>query len=257
VADWVRLQAYLRQSAGQRYEAVPVPPFTLFFHPTDDLTYFNYAIPDVPPDGDLREPLDRLRTAFVARGRVPRFEVLLEFAPALGAALDAAGFAQEARQLFLTCTRQTRRHAPEIPGLSIERVERGADIARVRTFMETQRRGFDPHDTTPLPAAEVGRALDRWEGEIGFLALLDGQPAGAGMLMAPLDGIAELTGIATLVPFRRRGIATALTAHAVQAAFARGVEAVCLSAEDERAGRVYTRVGFVPAGTMLAYRSHG
>jgi ribosomal protein S18 acetylase RimI-like enzyme len=257
MADWVRLQSYLRQSARLGHETIPVPPFTLFFHPTDNLTYFSYAIPDAPPDGDLREPLDELRAAFAVRGRVPRFEFLFEFAPTLDAALDAAGFLLEARQPFLTCTRQTWRPAIEIPGLSIERVERGADVERARAFLETQRRGFDPHDTTALPAAEVERVLGRLKGEIGFLALLDGQPAGAGMLMSPLDGIAELTGVATLVPFRRRGIATALTAHAVQAAFARGVEVVCLTAEDERAGRVYSRIGFVPAGTMLAYRSRG
>ena len=48
-----RLQNYLRYSARRQYEAVAVPPFTLFFHPTDALPYFNYAIPDLATGGAL------------------------------------------------------------------------------------------------------------------------------------------------------------------------------------------------------------
>ncbi len=42
------IQAYLRASAKRRYTAVAVPLFTLGFHPTDDLSTFNYAIPGRP-----------------------------------------------------------------------------------------------------------------------------------------------------------------------------------------------------------------
>ena len=73
------------------------------------------------------------------------------------------------------------------------------------------------------------------------------------MYTAPFDGLAEVLGLATLEPFRRRGIATALTATAVQSALEQGVEVVCLTAADERAERVYARVGFARFATMLAY----
>ena len=50
-----RIQNYLRASAQAQYEALPLPPFTLFFHPTDALKYFNYGIPDGPAPGELSE----------------------------------------------------------------------------------------------------------------------------------------------------------------------------------------------------------
>ena len=85
------------------------------------------------------------------------------------------------------------------------------------------------------------------------LAQLDDQPACVGTLSAPYDGITELSAVATWQPFRRRGVATALTAYAAQFAFGQGIDVVCLTAEDSRAGRVYERVGFKPEATMLAY----
>ena len=70
---------------------------------------------------------------------------------------------------------------------------------------------------------------------------------------APFDGITELVGIATGVPFRRRGIATCLTDLSLRWAFAHGVDIACLTAADRDAGRVYERTGFWPVATMLAY----
>jgi predicted GNAT family acetyltransferase len=73
------------------------------------------------------------------------------------------------------------------------------------------------------------------------------------MYTAPFDGVAEIVGLATLQPYRRRGIASKLTAQAVQGALEQGTEFVALVAADERAGRVYERVGFMRCATMLAY----
>ncbi len=68
-----RLQAYLRHIAHRQYDTTSVPPFTLFFHPSDTLIYFNYAIPDEPtptvPGQNLRQPLAALRATFVAQDR--------------------------------------------------------------------------------------------------------------------------------------------------------------------------------------------
>ncbi len=73
------------------------------------------------------------------------------------------------------------------------------------------------------------------------------------MFNPPIAGLAELVGITTLEPYRRRGIAAFLTAHMTQVAFAQGVDTVFLTAADERAGRVYERVGFRPCTTLLGY----
>ena len=72
------------------------------------------------------------------------------------------------------------------------------------------------------------------------------------MYTTPSDGVTEIAGLATLEPFWTRGIATRLTALAVHRAMAQGAEVVCLTAADERAGRVYERVGFVGCATMPA-----
>lgn len=248
-----RLQSYLRQSARRQYQVVPAPPFTLFFHTDDPLRYFNYAIPDEPVAGDVREPLAVLRAAFAARNRHPRVEFVEAFAPELAAALRAAGFTEEARQPLMICTPESYRPAPLVPGLTIITLNGGSSLDEAQAFVTTQNQGFDPTETRAATEREARRFLQSLRGSMAFLALLDGQAAGAGMFSVPLDGITEVAGIATRLPFRRRGVASALTAQAVHTAFRQGVRVVCLTAADERAGHVYERVGFRPYATMLAY----
>jgi GNAT superfamily N-acetyltransferase len=256
-ASIARLQAYLRHSAQQQYESVSVPPFTLFFHPTDALTFFNYAIPDEPPLSDLEAPLAALRSEFAARGRLPRFEFIEEYAPRLAPALRAAGFAEEARQQLMICTAATYSPAPGVPGLTLTELTSASTPGEARTFLTCQRRGFDPHDAGAATEADAEHLLRTIGAGRAFVAWLDGQPVGAGVYTAPFDGVTEVAGLATLDSFRRRGIATALTALAVRRALKQGVEVVCLSAADERAGRVYERVGFVRHATILAYSQEG
>src|SRR3954453_12155714 len=102
-----RIQAQLRHSAHMNYEAVRLPLFTLFFNADSDSLYANYAIPDGPVGGDLREPLAELRAMFVARGRRPRFEFIEAYAPDLAAALQAHGFIEETPTYLMICTAAT------------------------------------------------------------------------------------------------------------------------------------------------------
>jgi GNAT superfamily N-acetyltransferase len=252
-----RLQAYFRQIARQQYESVSVPGYTLFFHPTDPLGYFNYAIPDEPTGGLSPGALATLRAEFSARGRCPRFEFIDEYAPGLAPALRAAGFCEETRQALMACTPGQFQPAPDVPGLAIDELSRASTMDDIRQFLTTQRRGFDP-ESAQAATGDEARHLRRTLGEgRAFVARLNGERVCAGMYTAPLDGIAEISGLATLEPYRRRGIATALAARAVASALANGVEVVCLSAADARAGRVYQRLGFVPCATMLAYVGTG
>src|SRR5262249_18645524 len=92
-----QIQSYLRESARQRYDAVGLPPFTLFFHPTDSFPSFNYAIPDEAPNDDVQRTLVELQAVFTTRRRQPRFEFIEEFAPRLATALRQAGFVEEGR----------------------------------------------------------------------------------------------------------------------------------------------------------------
>src|SRR5512133_360584 len=250
-----RIQAYLRESARRSYTALPLPPFTLFFHPQDALKYFNYAIPDAPTHGDLRETLAQLRQIFRSRGRVARFEFFEAFAPNLPAALTASGFVEEARQWSMLCTPATFQPVPEVPDLEIIQLHAGSSDEDLRDFTITQRQGFEPGSTEIPDAAELEqiRADRARSGSTIWLGRIAGEPVGVSVLVRPVEGVAEVAGIATREPFRRRGVAARLTWETVQAAFAQGVQTACLTAEDARAGRVYERVGFQPFSTMLAY----
>lgn len=252
-----RLQAYLRRNAREQYEAVSVPPFTLFFHPKDPLAFFNYAIPDEAlidgASGDLGVSLAKLREVFVARDRRPRFEFIEEFAPALVPALRKTGFVEEERQQGMMCYPDTFQVAPDVVGLTITRLTRTSPMSELQDLATVQSQAFNPANTRAANEGETQQFITDLHEGMAFLARLAGQPVGAGLWTTPFDGLTEVTGLATLEPFRRLGIATALTASAVQTAFEQGVEAVYLTAADERAGRVYERVGFCRVATTLAY----
>jgi ribosomal protein S18 acetylase RimI-like enzyme len=259
------LQSYLRQVAAQQYETIALPGFTLYFHPSDDLVYFNYAIPDPSlagpgKAGDLHASLARMRAECAARRRRPRFEFIAECAPGLDAALGAAGFVEEARQSLMVCTPDRWAAAPPVQGLCIHELDAAAPLDELRAFLDVRQRGFDLEALGSAGEAEARQfARTLGQGRVFVARTEQGLPVAAGMYSAPLAAgpgrtrIAELAGLATLAPFRRRGIATALAAHAVRSAFERGVEGVCLVAADARAGRVYGRIGFEACATMLAY----
>ena len=252
-----RLQAYLRRNARDQYAAVSVPPFTLFFHPKDSLAFFNYAIPNEAivegATDDLGVSLAKLREVFIARDRRPRLEFIEEFAPALVPALRRAGFVEEQRQQGMICHPDTFQTAPDVVGLTITRLTRASPMSEFRDLATVQSQAFNPAVTRAANESETRQFIADLHDGMAFLARLAGQPVGAGLWTTPFDGLTEVTGLATLEPFRRLGIATALAASAVQTAFERGVEAVYLTAADERAGRVYERVGFCTVATMLAY----
>jgi predicted GNAT family acetyltransferase len=60
-------------------------------------------------------------------------------------------------------------------------------------------------------------------------------------------------GIATVDTFRRRGIASYLSAYAARIAFERGVELTYVSTDNPVARRVYERLGFRPYAGLLSY----
>jgi ribosomal protein S18 acetylase RimI-like enzyme len=254
-----RIQSFLRENVRKGHEVVEVPLFTLFFHPTDRNKYFNYAIPNRPTGGDLSAVMEGIRAEFRRRGRVARFEFFEAFAPDLPRSLRALGFAEEGRQWSMICTPETFREAPPLAGVSVVEVTPESPDKDVADFILAQRQGFDPQNTALPGPEEVNRArvdflLGGWH---ALLARVDEEPASAPAAGAvysdPLDGISEVAGIATRVPYRRRGIASLLTSYAVRGAFARGAQIATLTAADEAAGRVYERVGFSPFSIMLAY----
>jgi predicted GNAT family acetyltransferase len=94
-----------------------------------------------------------------------------------------------------------------------------------------------------LDAMAFRRGLIRDGHLLVVVAENDDGPVAAGGAM-PRGAVAELTGIATLPAWRRRGVGAMVTAALTQAAAAAGVRTVFVSAGDEDVARVYERVGF-------------
>jgi len=251
-----RIQAQMRAVARRQYEAVAVPPFTLFFHNTDPLPYYNYAIPDGPaaPSLDLTAPLVRLEAEFHIRRRVPRFEFVETCAPTLGEALEAHGFTRENRAQLMVCPRGKERAAPAVSGLDVAVLDAKTELGEFATFLDVQRRAFS--FPSPRPASdEDALSLRETLGDgCAFLGRIGGEPVATAMIQAPEDDLTELVGVATLEAFRRRGIGGFLSFEAVRAAFSRGASLAFLSAADARAGSVYEAAGFSLAGHALFYR---
>jgi ribosomal protein S18 acetylase RimI-like enzyme len=247
------LQAYQRKAAAHTRHMIAHPPFHLFIHPTDDFRYFNYAIPDEPLEALSREQLESLAAAFAERGRRLRFEFLHEYTPKLRGQLDALGVPLEGANPLLVCTPETWRPVASLAGLEIRRLGPGSADEEFAASIEVGSRGFGEEDrpATPERIADLRRRAGR--GSEYFVAWLGDQPVAAGAFTVPLDGFTELTGIATLPEYRRRGIAAALTAEMARTAFQEGVQTAFLTAADEDASRVYQRAGFRRVGTGLAY----
>jgi GNAT superfamily N-acetyltransferase len=231
-----RIQAYLRATAPDGREVVELGGLTATFNREDPLRYRNYAIPG-PPPWDLGALVEASR----ARDRLPRLEFVESCAPGLAAELEAAGFAREARLDLMTCAAPVVVPAPE--GVTLEAV--GADAPRevVRGLLRAARGAFEE-------AGEPSETdVERYGGG-GMLARVAGRPAGGGFFTMPRDGLTELVGIGVLAPFRRRGIAAAVTSALVTAA---GADLAFLTPGDDDTRRVYERAGFEATSVMLAY----
>lgn len=229
-----QLQAFLRSVAASGRESLRVGPFEAYFDAAGELKYLNYAIPDDGAEPATTE-VDALRAAFAERERLPRLEWIAEAAPLVAAALDAAGMREELATPLMACTPAELR----VPSVDVE-FERAsaADALGVRNL---QRVAFGE-----APLSELDESPQRV-----LCARIDGEICTAGVWTEVIDGVSEVAGVATAEPFRRRGLAGAVTAAAAQAAFDEGATMCVLSPGDETAQRVYERAGFARVATML------
>ena len=78
-----------------------------------------------------------------------------------------------------------------------------------------------------------------------------GEPAGAGLCVAPYEGVTELAAIGVREQFRRRGIAAGMVGWLTDAALAKGMTLVFLMAQSTAEARIYARAGFVELGEVL------
>jgi len=155
-----RIQSYFREVARRQYEVVELAPFTLFFHPTDPLPFFNYAIPDAPEAGVAPAHLAALRAAFRKRGRIPRFELVEAFAPQLGDALESAGFAAEPPTCLMIVDPANAEPGPDVEGLRIDILTKDSNFEEARRLLHLQRTAFGMNDADQVSEADARFFVD-------------------------------------------------------------------------------------------------
>ncbi|MBM2614460.1 GNAT family N-acetyltransferase [Actinoplanes sp. LDG1-06] len=242
-----RIQQSVVANLSSRPAPLGVGPFVIGFDPGTDSPHINYATPrpgaTITP-GDVTD----LVAAFRDAGRKPRLEYVTSCAPGLEDLLTTAGFRVEERHDYLVCSPGTLATAPAPDGFRLS--EPVTDQQRM-AMVGAQNEAFGGEPT----ATDADAARVRRQQEAGGVAVMavdgDGTCAGGGQAVPPNDGISEVAGIAVRPPFRRRGLAGAITAAVTGRLFATGAEVAWLEASGEDSWRVYERVGYRPAGKRL------
>ncbi|MGH3670767.1 MAG: GNAT family N-acetyltransferase [Pseudonocardiaceae bacterium] len=240
-----RLHAYLRALAGSR--AHRVGPFLASFDDHDAGIYRNYAVPDDGADSTL-EQVAELITAFTGRDRTPRLEYLPELSPAVEPGLLAAGFTPERRLPILTCPPTDALASPVVVGIELSLATTDEDLRQVA---EAQNEAYGQPETTDHDVARLRSTVVGG----GLVALArdqaTGRGVGGGLCAPPHDGVSELAAIGVRSPYRRRGIATALTALLTRACPTVGITTPFLTPEGDAEERIYRHVGYRPVTEML------
>ncbi|HYU77064.1 MAG TPA: GNAT family N-acetyltransferase [Ktedonobacteraceae bacterium] len=244
------IQSYLRHAATRGRDIQRIGPFLATFTPHSTNPFLNYAIPD---EGTSPSPEDiaSLIRVYQQQKCIPRLEYLPRRAPAVEPALLAAGFHVEERMPLMICLPERLHHPPLPAGIELLTPTTDAEILALVT---AQNEAYG--EAAPEPDV-VGRQRTFLEaGGIALLARdsLTGDEVGGGICNVPFDQTTELSSVGVRVPYRRRGIAAALTAQLVQLAWAAGISTVFLMAAHEAEARVYGRVGFQHIGEVLDIR---
>jgi GNAT superfamily N-acetyltransferase len=244
-----QIQHYTRTLALRASGSVRVGPFVCRFNPEWASPYANYAIPDDGVEPTASE-LQALISLFEERDRLPRLEYQPSCAPALEAALLAAGFEVESRGPVMACAPEQLVVPPEVPGLEFAEPRGDEELDALAVL---QHRAFgDPGE----PTKGLGQSLRRMyrNGGVVVIGRIDGEPVAGGSCTAPVDGMTEVTGVAVDERFRARGIGAAVSARVTALAHTRGYHLPWLEPADAAVARVYARIGYRPVGEKLSIR---
>ena len=237
------IQSALRASISET--ARRVGPFLIHFDEADDHPFRNYAIPDDgarPTTADVSE----LVAAFTGRARRPRLEYVSP-APAVDAALEAAGFTVDLRLPLMTLPAGGLRPPAAAADVTLTVATGEADL---RSAASVQNAAYAGDATVTEADLERLRATNAGGGAV-VLARCQGAPAGAGLYPPPRGGLAQLAGVAVLPEFRRRGIASLVGAELTRLALDAGATPY-LETETHNENRLYGRLGYRTIGELVA-----
>ena len=242
------IEAYLDAAPRLAATAEPHGPLTLFVGVGGGPGF--YARPMLGHRGpisaaDVGAVRERQRALHVPEA----FEWVRELAPSMASACQAAGLQVIDHPLL----RLGRLVPPEPPAGATTTVltadSADTDLANALAVPPVAFGAADGSDETP-PTDDI--ALDAIAGlrrryAEGTLrtavARIDGTVVAVASAI-PVDGVAEVVAVATLPQARRRGLASMVTALAVEAAADLGASTIFLSAGDRGATRLYERLGF-------------
>jgi ribosomal protein S18 acetylase RimI-like enzyme len=241
---------YIRASAAHRSERIG--PFLASFDLHSANPWRNYAVPD---DGARPTPADvaALVDGFAARDRTPRLEYVPQTAPEVEQALRGAGFAVDGRVPVLVSRPGQLPDRPAPDGITLTLATADPDLLDAAVVQHEAYGQPSPPDEGDLSRlrATVARG--------GLVAVArdaaTGAAVGSGLLNGPIDGIDELAAVGVREPYRRRGVAGAMTVFLANAGHARGVRLVWLEAES-REERIYRSLGFVDAAEKIWMSLH-
>lgn len=255
--NYALLQACERnaiQAAAQNRDVIDVGHFQALLNPSDDLIWLNYAVPVAPIDDPqaIADDLKQLRRVFDRYRRKLRFEFSATLWPELPPLLEQAGLTLHARHPLMICTPGTLQPFAA-SGVTVRLLDATTPDDLLARALTIRDEGFG-HTPAPPSAALVAsfRALIQAGRDLHALAFYHDSPAAVGS-MTPIEGIAELTGVATRPALRRHGAAAALSAALTAEHFRLGGTLAWLSASDAIAQAVYTKVGYRLVDERLTY----
>ena len=171
--------------------------------------------------------------------------------------LQGAGFAHERTfwEMVGDVT-EARRAAVPVAGLELGRADDLRPIHRILDDSFAGHYGHEPRGFDDWLAFE--RSYAGYDPELWVLARIDGEPAGVLQMTCRAQALDQLyvAEIATVERFRRRGIASALLAHAFDVAAVEGLAQVSLHVDSDNAHAapaVYRSAGFEVRTSFHAY----
>jgi ribosomal protein S18 acetylase RimI-like enzyme len=240
------------RAAASRRPGDRIGPFTVGIDGYSDDPMRNFAVPD---SGARPGPADveALTAFFREHQRIPRLEYVEDSAPDVEPVLLAAGFTVERRTPVLISTPDTSLTPREPAGITVREAASDADLAAAAVVQHHAYRVPVPPGLEDI--ARLARVAER--GGVVSVAVDDSSAdvVGAGLVdvTGPEDPVGELAAVGVRTEFRRRGIASALSAQLARTAHARGIGLVFLEAEPDEES-IYRRTGFIDVSTKIWIR---
>ena len=242
------VQSSVVHNLSRRPATIRTGSFVIGWDPTTDSRFVNYATP-LPGATITPSDVADLVAAFARIERLPRLEYVTSCAPGLERLLLDAGFAVEARNEYLTCSPGTLKLPGDPAGVEFGEPATDEERAGVLTAQNAafgSDRVAGPDDVARIHRAQLDGGVLMYARDPD-----DGAYVGGALAVAPAVGLSEVTGIAVREPYRRRGIAGALTALVTRRVFEAGADGAWLEASGDDSWRVYERVGYAPTGNRL------